>query len=120
MIMETKICKKCGRTLPKTEFYIMHGSLTSPCKDCIRRAKREYMRKKRGGKAEIETQTQPQQPRKRRRVERAPLMRPEARPASEQRALDACREMHPFCGNYFQLGFIKGAAWAASQKGGQR
>ena len=48
--METKVCTKCGRELPATEFYAnkkMKGGLGTYCKECSNRLSTEYARKRR-------------------------------------------------------------------------
>ena len=51
-MMETKICKTCGRELPETDFRITKGGVkTSTCKTCIeeKRAQTLYERAQMGG-----------------------------------------------------------------------
>lgn len=45
---ETKICKKCGRLLPLSEFRLMHGRFYNPyylghCKECEYKNQKEYL-----------------------------------------------------------------------------
>ena len=48
---DTKICPKCGRELPRSEFSMKTNSkdgLQSYCKDCIREASRKSYEKRKG------------------------------------------------------------------------
>lgn len=47
--VQTKVCAKCGRELPTTEFYVNRhnkDSFQDRCKDCQREWNREYNKKK--------------------------------------------------------------------------
>lgn len=43
-VIQTKLCLKCGRELPLSEFRFQRGSYRSPCKECNRKKWREQKR----------------------------------------------------------------------------
>ena len=49
--VETKICKKCGRILPKEKFRLVKGQFSNPyylnrCKECKYKGQRAYLEEK--------------------------------------------------------------------------
>lgn len=39
--METKVCNKCGRELPISEYYLLNGKPRHLCKECYLKVQRE-------------------------------------------------------------------------------